>query len=334
MKVIFMGTPLLAAVALKKLIESRHEVVAVVTKPDKASGRGMSVRYSPVKQTALEAQIPVLQPVSVKAEEVLDEIESFGADLFVVAAYAQIIPQRLLDMAPYGCINIHPSLLPKYRGAAPLRGPIVNGDSVTGVTIMNMSAELDAGDILLQEEIELDPKETVRSLTPKVTAIGADMLIRVIDMLEKGEVVPVPQGDAGSTYIRQMDKEDGRIRFAESDAVEIERQIRACDPWPSAFTKLGGKAFKIWDADVVSEDSVLTDCRKGVSDKNLTDAPERSLKDAAPGCIVYADKKTLIVKCREGCLSLKEVQIEGKKRMGIEEFLRGRKLEPGFVFGI
>ena len=317
MKVIFMGTPLLAAAALKKLIESRHEVVAVVTKPDKASGRGMSVRYSPVKQTALEAGLPILQPESVKTKEALDELESFGADLFVVAAYAQLIPQRLLDMAHYGCINIHPSLLPKYRGAAPMRGPILSGDPETGVTIMKLSAELDAGDILLQEKIELDPKETVRSLTPKVTALGAVMLIRVIDMLEKGEVTPVPQDDSNFTYIRQMDKEDGRIRFNEMSAVEIERMIRACDPWPSAFTKLSGKTFKIWNADVLSEG----------------DAPEGCLKDAAPGSVVYTDKKTLIVQCKEGFLSLKEVQMEGKKRMGIEEFLRGRKLEVGFVFG-
>ena len=325
MKVIFMGTPELAAAALQKLIESRHEVVAVVTKPDKASGRGMSVRYSPVKQTALDAQIPVLQPESVKKSEVLDELEAFGADLFVVAAYAQLIPQRLLDMAPFGCINIHPSLLPKYRGAAPLRGPIVNGDPTTGVTIMNMSSELDAGDILLQEEIELDPKETVRTLTPKVTALGADMLIRVIDLLERGEVVPVPQGDAGSTYIRQLEKEDGRICFAEESAVQIERQIRACDPWPSAFTKLGGKTFKIWDADVVSGE----DLPWGSSQ----DSDCRSEPESPTGRVVYADKKSVIIQCREGCLSLKEVQIEGKKRMGIEEFLRGRKIETGFIFG-
>lgn len=309
-----MGTPYLAAKALKQLIESRHEVIAVVTQPDKASGRGMKVNYSPVKQVALDAGIPVLQPALLRAPEAVEELRALSPELIVVAAYSQLLPQSVLDMAPYGCINIHPSLLPKYRGAAPLRGAIFAGDPTTGVTIMKMAAKLDAGDILLQKELEMDPKETVTTLTPKVAELGGKMLVEVIDLLERGEAAATPQDDAASSYIKQLEKEDGRIRF-EKDAAEIERQIRGCDPWPSAFTKLDGKTFKIWDADVIPEE-----------DERLNPAAEA-------GSAAYVDKKTLIIKCGKGGLKLNEVQIEGKRRMTIEEFLRGKKIEKGQIFG-
>lgn len=311
-----MGTPYLAAEALKKLIESRHEVIAVVTQPDKASGRGRTVKYSPVKQEALNAGIPVLQPELLRAPEAVEELKALAPDLIVVAAYSQLLPQSVLDMAPYGCINIHPSLLPKYRGAAPLRGAIFAGDPVTGVTIMKMAPELDAGDILLQEEMEMDPKETVTSLTPKVAELGGQMLVKVIDLLERGEVTATPQDDAASSYIKQLDKEDGRICF-EEDAAKIERQIRGCDPWPSAFTKLDGKTFKIWDADVVAE-----------SDERVKEAGE-----LPGGSAAYVDKKTLLIKCGKDYLKPNEVQIEGKRRMTMEEFLRGKKIEKGQIFG-
>lgn len=311
MRLVFIGTPLLAASALSKLIESRHEVLAVVTQPDKASGRGLSTRFSPVKEAALEAGIPVLQPVRIREEEALSEIEAFRPELIAVVAYSQLLPKRLLEMAPYGCINIHPSLLPKYRGAAPFRGPILNGDPVTGVTIMKMVQALDAGDILLQKEIPMDPKETVRTLTPKAAALGAEMLLEVIDSLERGAAKAMPQDDSKSSYISQLGKEAGRIDFHQS-AVQVERQIRACDPWPSAFTSIGKKSFKIWDADVL---------------------PVQEGEEAVPGQILYADKKSVLVGCGKDCLKLNEVQIEGKKRMSMEEFLRGRKLEKGLVFG-
>ena len=328
MKVVFMGTPELAAVALQKLIESRHEVLAVVTQPDKASGRGRSVKYSPVKEAALEANIPVLQPVSIKNGDCKEEISSLGADIFVVAAFSQLLPKWFLEIPPYGCINIHPSLLPKYRGASPLRGPIIEGDKDFGVTIMKMAERLDAGDILLQKVFPMGEKETILSLTPRAAEIGADMLLEALEGIENGTLEPIPQNDAESTYIRQLEKEDGKIHFEDS-AESIERQIRACDPWPSAFTKLSGKTFKIWDADVVADAEVA----KLRANKANGDASEEAVSTALKGSVVYADKKSLYVKCGDGCLKLNEVQMEGKKRMGIEEFLRGKKLEEGFLFG-
>ena len=313
MKIIFMGTPYLAAAALDSLIHSRHEVLAVVTQPDKASGRGMKTTFSPVKQMALDAGLPVLQPVSIRNGDAEDEIRALNADLFVVAAFSQILPEWFLEIPPKGCINIHPSMLPKYRGASPLRGPILNGDPTFGVTIMKMAKELDAGDILLQKEFPMGDKETIDTLTPKAAKIGGEMLIEVIDGIEEGTIHPVPQNDEESSYIKQLKKEDGRINFKDP-AELIERQIRACAPWPSAFTKLGGKTFKIWDADV-------------------KDLPEGAELTGVSGTVVFVNKKSLYVECGAQCLSLNEVQLEGKKRMTIEEFLRGRKIEKGFVFG-
>ena len=312
MRVVFIGTPALAASILSKLIESRHEIAAVVTQPDKASGRGRKTIFSPVKQTALDAGLPILQPASLRAEEAVEEICALKPDLLIVTAYSQLLPERLLNAGPYGCINVHPSLLPKYRGAAPLVGPILNGEEKTGVTIMKMCKRLDSGDMLLQEELPLDPKETPVTLIPKAAEKGAAMLLEAMEKIEAGTITATPQKEEESTYIGQLEKEDGHIRF-ENSAKKIEQQIRACTPWPSAFTHLSGKVFKIWDADVLN---LPEDC-----------------KDAPAGSVVYADKKTLLVACGEQCLKLNEVQMEGKKRMGIEEFLRGRKLEKGFQFG-
>ncbi len=307
MRIIFMGTPQLAVPALEKLIESKHEIVAVVTQPDKESGRGRKVSFSPVKETAMAAGLNILQPNSVRKDDVLDELEALQPDLFVVAAYAKLLPPRLLEMGKKGCINIHPSLLPKYRGAAPLRGPILNGDEFTGVTIMKMAEEFDAGDILLQKSFRMDPKETVTTLEPKVSQLGAEMLMEVIDQIEAGTVTATKQDDSQATYYKQIDKEEGRIDFTRP-AVEIERMARANDPWPSAFTTMDGKTFKIWLADAVDE-------------------------DGEPGIVKFADKKSVLIGTGQGCLKPLEVQIEGKKRMTMEEFLRGRKIEQGYEFG-
>lgn len=311
MDIIFIGTSDIAVPSLNALIQSEHTVLAVVTQPDRGSGRGRSVKFSPVKETAVNAEINVLQPEKIGEEEVLDKLESLKPELFVVISYAQKLPKRLLDMAKYGCINLHPSLLPKYRGAAPLMGPIMNGDEVSGVTIMEMAEQLDAGDILTQEEIRLDPKETVATLEAKAAEKGAEMLLKVIEELAAGNVEPKPQNEAEHSYVKQIAKEEGRIDFSKS-ASEIERMIRALNPWPTAYTSLEGKTFKLWDADVVKE-------------------PEN--KEEKPGTVIASGKNLLIVKCGEGCLQLNEVQMEGKKRMNIADFLRGKKIEIGTVFG-
>lgn len=314
MNIVFMGTPSIAVPALETLINSKHNVIAVVTQPDQKSGRGMSLKFSPVKETAVKYGIPCLQPESVNDPEVLDEFEALGADVFAVAAYAQKLPERLLEMAPHGCINLHPSLLPKYRGSGPLRGPILNGDATTGVTIMKLVMQWDAGDILLQEEFPLGEKDTSDVLEEKCSLLGAEMMLKAIDGLEAGTIVPVPQDHTKATYLKQISKEAGLISFDDS-AVQIERQVRACIPWPSAYTYLDGKTFKIWEADV-------------------TELPvECDTSDMQNGSIAYADKKRIIIKTGDGYLMPLSVQLEGKKRMTTEEFLRGKKLEQGVTFG-
>ncbi|MBQ9032931.1 MAG: methionyl-tRNA formyltransferase [Parasporobacterium sp.] len=318
MKIVFMGTPKIAVPALQKLIDSRHEVIAVITQPDQKSGRGMEVRFSPVKQTALSNEIPCYQPEKISEEAFLDFLEELQADVFAVAAYAQKIPDRLLQMGRFGCINMHPSLLPKYRGSGPLRGPILNGDEFSGVTIMQLVSAWDAGDILMQESFPMDPKETQETLERKSSLLGADLMLKTIDGLEAGTIHPVPQDPAQATYLKQITKEAGKIDFSQ-DAVSIERLIRSCVPWPSAFTYLEGRTFKIWEADVVPQlpqQTAAQDTESGPS-----------------GTVAYADKKQILIKTGDGYLRPVSVQIEGKKRMTMEEFLRGRKIGRGVQFG-
>lgn len=332
MKVIFMGTPEMSAAVLKKLLESKHETVLVVTQPDRESGRGRGTVESAVKICAKEAGIEVFQPESVSSDEALEKLKSYNADIFVVVAYAQKLPDRLLEMAPYGCINIHPSLLPKYRGAAPFRGAILNGDEYSGITIMKVVSKWDAGDILMQKKFPMDAKETPLTLEEKVKTSGSEMLIETIDGLENGTITPVPQDDSKSSYIKQVKKEDGLIDFSKS-AVEIERQVRACIPWPSAYTYLEGKMFKIWDADAETDknEESLKMAEFKVTDE--TDNLEVNIHKISPGTVVVSDKKNLAVMTGQGILKLNEVQLEGKKRMNTEDFLRGKKVEKGTELG-
>ena len=311
MRIVFIGTSDLAVSALDALSENGHEILTVVTQPDKESGRGKTIRFSPVKEEAMKKGLPILQPERVGKEEVRKQLQELKPDLFVVASYGQKIPQDIMDLAPFGCINIHPSLLPKYRGAAPLVGPILNGDARTGVSIMRLAEQLDAGNILAQETIILDPKETVTSLEPKLADLGARLLLSVIERMKMGSLEETKQNEEEATYIKQITKEEGRIDFSDPAEV-IERKVRAYAPWPSAYTSLDHKTFKIWAADV---------------------ADYKNEEEAQPGTVIFVDKKNLIVQCGEGAVSLKEVQIEGKKRMTIEEFLRGKKIETGLRLG-
>ena len=314
MKIIFIGTPKIAVPSLKTLADSKHEIACVITMPDKAAGRGCEVKFSPVNEEALNLGLNILQPEKIGDEETINQIEQMDADLLVVVAYSQKIPTRLLNYKN-GCINLHPSLLPKYRGADPIRGPILNGDKKTGVTIMQMADKLDSGDILAQKEIEIEQKETAITLEPKLSSLGASMLVDVIDRIENGSITKIKQNEEESTYVSQITKQSGQIDFNKS-AAYIERQIRALNPWPSAFTSLDGKTFKIWDGDVLDEKEV--DC---------------NTSDAENGSVVFSDKKNIYIKCGEGLLKLNDVQLEGKKRMSIEEFLRGKKIDRGFIFG-
>lgn len=334
MRIIYIGTSEIAVPALSALTDAGHEICAVITQPDKGSGRGKHIRFSPVKEAAMEKSLLTLQPEKIGAEEIIGQIRELAPDLFVVASYAQKIPEEIIALAPYGCINIHPSLLPKYRGASPLVGPILNGDEETGVSIMRIAKQLDAGNILAQETLPLDPKETVETLEPRAAALGAKLLVSVIEELTNGSVMETAQKEEEATYIRQITKEEGEIDFSEPACV-IERKIRAYAPWPSAYTKLENKTFKIWAADVVGPAEDVDETKSGSKRCPMHEKchPDGHGQNILPGTVAFAGKKTLIVQCGKGCLSLKEVQLEGKKRMTIEEFLRGKKIEKGFVFG-
>lgn len=309
MKIIFMGTPDLAAQVLETLQTSGREVSLVVTQPDRRKGRGKAVSKSAVKLCAEKYGIPVFQPEKVRDPEAVERLRQERADLIAVAAFGQILPESVLNLPTYGCMNVHASLLPKYRGAAPIQWAIINGEEKSGVTIMQMNKGLDTGDILMQEEVTLDPKETGESLYDKLAVLGGQLLLKTIDALEAGTLHPVPQDDSQSSYAPMLDRETGDIRWKE-DARRIERLVRGLNSWPSAFTYYKGKRLKIWDADVLDEEP-----------------------DAEPGTVVAADKKTIRVRCGKDVLVLNEVQPAGKKRMPVQAFLAGYHIEPGEKLG-
>ena len=250
MRVVFMGTPDFAVGTLNALLQSRHQVVAVVTQPDKPKGRGKAMQFTPVKEVAVRAEIPVLQPKRVREPEVVEEIRQFHPDVIVVVAFGQLIPKAILDMPQYGCVNVHASLLPKYRGAAPIQWAVIDGEEKSGVTTMQMDEGLDTGDMLLTEEVVLDPQETGGSLFDKLSEVGAGLLLKTLDELEAGNVHPQKQPSESTTaYAAMLTKKMGEIDWTQS-AVQIERLVRGLNPWPSAYTHLGQKTLKIWRAAV------------------------------------------------------------------------------------
>ena len=307
MKVIFMGTPDFAVGTLKKLIASEHEVVGVVTQPDKPKGRGKAMQFTPVKEVAVEAGIPVFQPRKVRDPEVVETLRGLNADVIVVVAFGQIIPESILTLTPYGCINVHGSLLPKYRGAAPIQWAVINGEKESGITTMQMDAGLDTGDMLLKKVVPLSLDETGGSLFDKLSAAGADLLLLTLEKLEKGELIPEKQGESPTEYAKMLTKEMGNIDWTR-DAVSIERWIRGLNPWPSAYTGLEGKTLKIWKASVLPEDT-----------------------DEMPGTVVEAGKNCLKVQTGKGLLSIEELQLAGKKRMDVGAFLRGNTVKEGIL---
>lgn len=310
MKIIFMGTPDFAVDTLKTLINSRHEVAAVVTQPDKPKGRSGKMQFSPVKETALEYEIPVYQPVRVSEEAFLQEVRRIKPDVIVVVAFGQILTKELLELPEYGCLNVHASLLPKLRGAAPIQWSVIQGDRESGVTIMQMNEGLDTGDMLLVEKYTLEEKETGGSLFEKLAKLGGPMILKVLEKAEAGELTPVPQNHEEHTYAKMLSKSTGQIDFSKS-AVELERLVRGLNPWPSAYCFLDGKMLKIWEADVAED-------IEGTS----------SLEN---GTIVSVGKADFTVKTGKGLLKIHSVQLEGKKRMDSDAFLRGYALESGMV---
>lgn len=320
MNIIFMGTPDLAATVFEKLLDSKYNVIAAITQPDRPKGRGKKLVYSPVKELALSHKIPVLQPVRARDEEFLVALKSYNPDIIVVAAFGQILPKEILDLPKFGCINVHTSLLPKYRGASPIQWAIMNGDEKTGVTIMHMDVGLDTGDIIIQEEVIIDKKETAQTLHDKLAVCGGKLVLEAIDLLELGEAPRVKQDDTKATHVKTLDKSIGEIDFTMT-AVEIERRIRGLNPWPSAYTFLNGQSLKIWEADVIEE---FQD-----GDINLNNVKN----SAKPGEVVKILNYGIIVKTGQDYLKLLEIQLAGKKRMQVSQFLRGNSIELGTVLG-
>ncbi len=308
MRVIFMGTPDFAVGTLEEIIKAGHEVVLTVTQPDKPKGRGNAVQFTPVKECALAHDIPVFTPKKIREPENIEYLRKFQPDIIIVAAFGQILSKTILDMPKYGCVNVHASLLPKYRGAAPIQWAVINGDEVSGVTIMRMNEGIDTGDMIAKRELRLAEDETGGSLFDKLADLGAKLCVETMEMIEKGTAVYTPQNSEAATHTSMIRKEMGDISWNRS-AMEIERLIRGLNPWPSAYTHLDGKTFKIWKAEIVSEGTEYN-----------------------PGCIVKVGKNELLVQTGEGILSLQEVQLEGKKRMDIGSFLRGYPVKEGNFF--
>lgn len=307
MRIVFMGTPDFSVSALTELVKAGHEVAAVVTQPDKPKGRGKSVLMTPVKEKALELGIPVYQPARVRAPEFVDILKEINPEAIVVVAFGQILPKSILDLPKYGCINIHASLLPKYRGAAPIQWVIIDGEKETGITTMYMNEGLDTGDMLERVIVPITPEETGGSLHDKLSEAGGKLIISTLDKLEKGEIQGTPQTEEGTCYAKMLKKSLGDIDWT-MEAVQIERLIRGLNPWPSAYTSLDGKTMKIWSADV-------SDQEYGV----------------CPGTVAEVTKDSLIIQTGKGSLSVKEMQLEGKKRMDITAFLRGYSVPKGTV---
>ncbi len=305
-----MGTPSFAVPTLTTLAEAGHEVVLVVTQPDKPRGRGMKLAPPPVKEKALELGISIFQPERVKVPEAVEILAGMAPDAVVVAAFGQILPKTVLDIPKLGCFNVHASLLPKYRGAAPINWAIINGEGTTGVTIMKMDAGMDTGEMLLKEEEPVLPDDTAGTLTDRLSMLGARMMVRALQELEAGTLAGTPQDNAQATYAPMLKKEMGSVEWSRP-AVELERLVRGLDPWPGAYTTLHGTVTKIWKAAVKGEGA-------------------GSLK---PGEVIAAGKEGILVDTGSGALLLKEIQPSGGRRMKAHEYLSGHPVKVGERLG-
>ena len=311
MKVVFMGTPDFAVGTLEEIVKAGHEVVAVVTQPDKPKGRGKTMMPTPVKEAALKYEIPVYQPLKVREETFVETLKEMAPDIIVVAAFGQIISKAILELPKYGCINVHASLLPAYRGAAPIQWAVINGEKESGVTIMQMNEGLDTGDMIDKVIVPIEKEETGGSLFDKLSIAGAKLCVKVMADLEAGTAVRTPQPEESTTvYAAMISKQMGKIDWNRS-AKEIEQLVRGLNPWPSAYTSMNGKNLKIWSAQVVEDKS----------------------DDVQAGQVLCADKNGLLVQTKEGCLNITELQLEGKKRMDTASFLRGYPVDAGLTLG-
>ena len=305
MRVIFMGTPDFSVGILEEILAAGHEVVLVVTQPDKPKGRGKAMQYSPVKEAALAHGLEVYQPKKIREAECVEYLRSYQPDIMVVAAFGQILSKEVLDMPRYCCLNVHASLLPKYRGAAPIQWAVINGDKVSGVTTMRMDTGIDTGDMIDKTEVILAEDETGGSLFDRLAEAGAKLCVASMKKIEDGTAVYTKQDETKATHVGMIEKRFGRINW-KLGAVEIERLIRGLNPWPSAYTYVDGKMLKIWKASVIDGGD-----------------PKKA------GCIIKADGKNLQIQTGDGILAVEELQLEGKKRMPAADFLRGYTILEG-----
>ena len=312
MKLIFAGTPEFAVPTLQRLLDSQHEVVAVYTQPDRPAGRGRQLRASPVKQLAEASDIPVIQPQSLKDELAINELRRFQPELMIVVAYGLILPAEVLAIPIHGCLNVHASLLPRWRGAAPIQRAILAGDASSGVTIMQMDEGLDTGDMLKMSEVPIDAEMTAETLHDELAVLGANALLDVVDQIDRGSHPQAVQQDENQTsYAAKLSKSEAEINWA-LPAPQVLRLIKAFNPWPVAYTSWSGKTLRIWDARIIDEDI-----------------------EANPGELASMDHKLPVIACGEGALVLLEVQPEGKKRMSADAYMNARKadIRTGMIFG-
>lgn len=302
-----MGTPEFAVTVLEGLLNTKHEVGLVATQPDKAKNRGKKIQYTPVKEKALEHNIKVLQPEKVRGnEEFLEELKDYRPDIIVVAAYGQILPKEVLELPKYGCVNVHASLLPRLRGAAPIQRAIIEGDEETGVTIMQMSEGLDTGDMLAKESIKIGTMN-YSMLHDALAEIGARLMVHTLDLIEEGKISPEPQDDSKSSYAKMVFKQEGKIDFTRQPEA-VERLIRGFDPWPGAFCEYEDMVMKLWKAQPLCENT-----------------------GKEPGTIIEVSARGIKIACGDGTLLVSEIQIPGKKRVAVSEYLKGNQIKEGII---
>ena len=324
MKIVYMGTPDFAVPPLAALVKNGYEVAAVVTQPDKPKGRGKTLLPTPVKEEAMKHEIPVYQPLKVRDSEFVETLKELAPDMIIVAAFGQIIPKAILDMPKYGCLNIHASLLPKYRGAAPIQQAVIDGEKESGVTIMKMGVGLDTGDMISQAVVPLAKDETGGSLFDKLAEEGAELLIRTIPSIVDGTAVYTKQPEESPTpYAAMISKKMGLMDFTKS-ATELERLVRGMNPWASAYTFLNGKTLKIWKAEVLHTEAVSS---------QEAEEPEALADRKSCGSVIVISRDSIQVQTGDGILAIRELQLEGKKRMTADAFLRGYPVEAGTILG-
>lgn len=327
LNIVFMGTPDFAEESLKKLNESNHNVLAVVTTADKPKGRGMKLQPTPVKEYALENNLKIYQPEKVKENiEFIEEIKTLNPDVICVVAYGKILPKELLEIPKYGCINVHPSLLPKYRGSTPIQTAIINGDKTTGVTTMYMNEGLDSGDIILQEEIKIEDNQTAGEVWDILAQIGANLLVETLNQIENNTAPRKKQGE-DYTITKMLDKSMSKIDWNNQTAVEIKNLTRGLNPIMGTYAMLNGKKIKFWNVDAMTVDEFISKYTEFKGYK------QRLESDVTSGAIVYIDyKEAIYIKAKEGIIKVKEIQGENAKRMNTSDFLRGCKIETAETF--